>query len=152
GSDLRRTDAGNRGRYHRRIERQRHHLARTSHARRPPTGRTHSADRCLQATAKPPIPAEYPSPCSSIRLPPSLPPSTISGSAEECGGRQRDVGRTSGANRATNYRKSPECHSPKSSSPSSASSRRTARPALDAGCALAGSHTRNPESPPHKSD
>jgi site-specific DNA recombinase len=38
--------------------------------------------------------AEYPSPYPSIRLPPSLPPSTIYGSGRECGGRQRDVGRT----------------------------------------------------------
>ena len=36
--------------------------------------------------------------------------------------------------------------------PSSASSRRTTHPALDADCALAGSHTRIPENPPHRSD
>ena len=50
--------------------------------------------------------------------------------------RPRDGGRTLGANRATDYTKSPECHSPKSSSPSFASSRRTTHPALGADCAL----------------
>ncbi len=64
--------------------------------------------------------AEYPSPSSSIRLPPSLRPSAISGSAEGSGGRQRDAGRTLAANSCRDYRKILECRRPARSSPSSA--------------------------------
>src|SRR5580704_10858230 len=117
----------------------------------PPIGLTHSAGRGLPAKATQLPLVAFP-PLSPTRCrPPKLRPSTISGSASVSVDRQSDVGETVASNRGPRDRRTRGYRHPTPSSLASARSRPPTHPALDAGFAPAGTHTRNPESPPHKS-
>src|SRR5580700_4633721 len=78
-------------------------------ARLRPTDRRHSAGRYSQAAAMPLNPAGSLPWSPTIGLVPTLPPSSISGLSQECGGRPLGARRTEGSTRDLFGRKSSEC-------------------------------------------